>query len=76
MRLLKILCYLLTFYIFNMTYIDNSKFQLQREIYILEVENEMLRNQIIKLKIEKNELLVNTKSKGEQTDNEGDDKVF
>jgi hypothetical protein len=59
-----------------MTYIDNSKFQLQREIYILEVENEMLRNQIIKLKIEKNELLVNTKSKGEQTDNEGDDKVF
>ena len=59
-----------------MTYIDNSKFQLQREIYILEVENEMLRNQIIKLKIEKNELLVNTKSKGEQADNEGDDKVF
>jgi hypothetical protein len=59
-----------------MTYIDNSKFQLQREIYILEVENEMLRNQIIKLKIEKNELLVNTKSKGEQTDNEGNDKVF
>jgi hypothetical protein len=59
-----------------MTYIDNTKFQLQREIYILEVENEMLRNQIIKLKIEKNELLVNTKSKGEQADNEGDDKVF
>jgi hypothetical protein len=59
-----------------MSYIDNSKFQLQREIYILEVENEMLRNQIIKLKIEKNELLVNTKSKGEQTDNEGNDKVF
>lgn len=59
-----------------MTYIDNTKFNLQREIYILEVENEMLRNQIIKLKIEKNELLVNTKSKGEQTDNEGDDKVF
>ena len=73
MRLPKILCYLLTFYTFNMTYIDNSKFQLQREIYILEVENEMLRNQIIKLKIEKNELLVNTKSKGEQTDNEGND---
>ena len=59
-----------------MSYIDNSKFQLQREIYILEVENEMLRNQIIKLKIEKNELMVNTKSKGEQTDNEGNDKVF
>ena len=59
-----------------MTYIDNTKFNLQREIYILEVENEMLRNQIIKLKIEKNELLVNTKSKGEQNDNEGNDKVF
>jgi len=59
-----------------MTYIDNSKFQLQREIYILEVENEMLRNQIIKLKIEKNELLGNTKSEREQTDNEGNDKVF
>jgi len=59
-----------------MSYIDNTKFNLQREIYILEVENEMLRNQIIKLKIEKNELLVNTKSKGEQTDNEGNDKVF
>ena len=59
-----------------MTYIYNTKFQLQREIYILEVENEMLRNQIIKLKIEKNELLVNTKSKGEQNDNEGNDKVF
>ena len=59
-----------------MSYIDNTKFNLQREIYILEVENQMLRNQIIKLKIEKNELLVNTKSKGEQTDNEGNDKVF
>ena len=59
-----------------MSYIDNTKFNLQREIYILEVENEMLRNQIIKLKIEKNELLVNTKPKGEQADNEGDDKVF
>jgi len=44
-----------------MRYIDNTKFSLQREIYILEVENEMLRNQIIKLKIEKNELLVNAK---------------
>jgi len=44
-----------------MSYIDNSKFQLQREIYILEVENEMLRNQIRKLKLELNELLVNTK---------------
>ena len=49
-----------------MTYIDNSKFQLQREIYILEVENEMLRNQIIKLKIEKNELLDNAIIKGKR----------
>ena len=59
-----------------MSYIDNTKSQMQREIYILEVENEMLRNQIRKLKLELNELLVNTKSKGEQADNEGDDKVF
>ena len=59
-----------------MTYIDNSKFQLLRKNYILEVENQMLRNQIRKLKLEINELLVNTKSKGEQADNEGDDKVF
>ena len=65
MRLPKILCYLLTFYISNMSYIDNTKFNLQREIYILEVENEMLRNQIIKLKIEKNELLVNAKPTNE-----------
>jgi len=42
-----------------MSYIDNTKSQMQREIYILEVENEMLRNQIRKLKIENNELLVN-----------------
>ena len=59
-----------------MSYIDNSKADLHRTIYILEMENEMLRNQIRKLKIEKNELLVNTKSKGEQTDNEANDKVF
>ena len=42
-----------------MSYIDNTKFNLQRENYILEVENEMLRNQIRKLKLEINELLVN-----------------
>ena len=59
-----------------MSYVDNTKAELHRLIYILETENEMLRNQIIKLKIEKNELLVNTKSKGEQTDNEANDKVF
>ena len=59
-----------------MSYIDNTKSQMQREIYILEVENEMLRNQIRKLKLEINELLDNSKSKGEQADNEGNDKVF
>jgi regulator of replication initiation timing len=59
-----------------MSYIDNTKSQLLRENYILEVENEMLRNQIKKIKLEINELLGNTKSKGEQTDNEGNDKVF
>jgi regulator of replication initiation timing len=59
-----------------MSYIDNTKSQLLRENYILEVENEMLRNQIKKIKLEINELLGNTKSKGEQTDNKGNDKVF
>jgi hypothetical protein len=54
-----------------MSYIDNTKFSLQREIYILEVENEMLRNQIIKLKIEKNELLDNAIIKGKT---EGDER--
>lgn len=54
-----------------MSYIDNTKFQLQREIYILEVENEMLRNQIRKLKIENNELLVNAKPTRETKGDEG-----
>ena len=49
-----------------MSYIDNSKADLHRLIYILEVENEMLRNQIIKLKIEKNELLDNAIIKGKR----------
>jgi regulator of replication initiation timing len=44
-----------------MSYIDNSKQNLMRENYILELENEMLRKQIIKLKIELNELLDSTK---------------
>lgn len=43
-----------------MSYIDNSKQNLMREIYILELENEMLRKQITKLKIELNELLDST----------------
>ena len=55
-----------------MSYIDNSKAELHRTIYILEVENEMYRKQIIKLKLEINELLDIAKSKGERKDNEGD----
>ena len=43
-----------------MSYIDNSKQNLMRENYILELENKMLRKQIIKLKIELNELLDST----------------
>ena len=43
-----------------MSYIDNTKGNMMREIYILELENEMLRKQIIKLKIELNELLDST----------------
>ena len=35
-----------------MSYIDNTKGNMMKEIYILELENEMLRKQIIKLKIE------------------------
>ena len=56
-----------------MSYIDNSKQELHRLIYILEMENEMLRNQIIKLKIEKNELLDNAIGKRKAEDNEGKD---
>jgi len=44
-----------------MSYIDNSKSNMMKEIFILEQENEMLRNQIRKLKIELNELLDSTK---------------
>jgi regulator of replication initiation timing len=43
-----------------MSYIDNTKSNMMREIYILELENEMLRKQITKLKIELNELLDST----------------
>ena len=53
-----------------MSYIDNGKTELHRLVYILEVENEMLRNQIIKLKIEKNELLDNAIVKGKRESNE------
>jgi len=54
-----------------MSYIDNSKMELQRLVYMLETENEMLRNQIRKLKIELNELLDNAKPKGERRNDEG-----
>lgn len=52
-----------------MSYVDNSKSDMMRHIHILELENEMLRNQIIKLKIERNELLDSTK-RVETTPNE------
>ena len=55
-----------------MSYIDNTKGNMMKEIYILELENEMLRKQITKLKLELNELLDNAKSKGQNTNNEGD----
>jgi molecular chaperone GrpE (heat shock protein) len=41
-----------------------------KEIYILEQENEMLRNQIRKLKIELNELLDSTKRTQAEIDKE------
>ncbi|MEY4098768.1 MAG: hypothetical protein RL170_1612 [Bacteroidota bacterium] len=44
-----------------MSYVDNTKSNMMREIYILELENEMLRKQITKLKLELNELLDSTK---------------
>jgi len=43
-----------------MSYVDNTKGNMMREIYILELENEMLRKQITKLKLELNELLDST----------------
>ena len=52
-----------------MSYIDNSKVELHRLVYMLETENEMLRNQIRKLKIELNELLDSTK-RTETTDDQ------
>ena len=56
-----------------MSYIDKSKYDYMRMNTILEMENEMLRNQIRKLKIELNELLDNaqlqTKVDGEGKSN-------
>ena len=55
-----------------MSYVDNTKSNMMREIYILELENEMLRKQITKLKIELNELLDNAKSKKQCENNQRD----
>ena len=55
-----------------MSYIDNTKGNMMKEIYILELENEMLRKQITKLKIELNELLDNAKSKKQCENNQRD----
>ena len=52
-----------------------DRYSLLREKQVLEMENEMLRNQIRKLKIELNELLDTTKPKSEQADNEGNDTI-
>jgi hypothetical protein len=56
-----------------MSYIDKSKWDFMRLNQILEMENEMLRNQIRKLKIELNELLDNAqlqiKADGERESN-------
>jgi regulator of replication initiation timing len=53
-----------------MSYIDNTKQNLMRENYILELENEMLRKQITKLKIELNELLDSTQRTQAEADKE------
>ena len=53
-----------------MSYIDKSKYDYMRLNQILEMENEMLRNQIRKLKIELNELLDNAQLQT-KTDGEG-----
>ena len=53
-----------------MSYVDNTKGNMMREIYILELENEMLRKQITKLKIELNELLDSTQRTQAEADKE------
>ena len=53
-----------------MSYIDNSKSNMMKEIYILEQENEMLRKQITKLKLELNELLDSTQRTQAEIDKE------
>jgi hypothetical protein len=53
-----------------MSYIDNTKGNMMKEIYILELENEMLRKQITKLKLELNELLDSTQRTQAEDDKE------
>ena len=53
-----------------MSYIDNTKGNMMKEIYILQLENEMLRKQIIKLKLELNELLDSTQRTKAEDDKE------
>jgi regulator of replication initiation timing len=53
-----------------MSYIDNTKGNMMKEIYILQLENEMLRKQITKLKIELNELLDSTQRTQAEADKE------
>ena len=63
MRLLKISCCQLTYYTFNMSYIDNKSYLIKMN-QILELENELLRKQIKDLKEKINELLDNTYNEG------------
>ena len=53
-----------------MSYIDNSKSDLYSQIHILEIENEMYKKQIIKLKIENNELLASSQRERKEETNE------
>ena len=58
-----------------MSYIDNTKGNMMKEIYILQLENEMLRKQITKLKLELNELLDSTQRTKAETDKERKDTI-
>jgi regulator of replication initiation timing len=58
-----------------MSYIDNTKGNMMKEIYILQLENEMLRKQITKLKIELNELLDSAKRTQAKTDKKRKDTI-
>lgn len=57
-----------------MTYIDNSKRELYQKIYILELENELLRAKLKALQNDK--LLDNTKPKDEPEINETNDRIW